>query len=319
MNQLIRTAGIVALSLSSAIAQAQPCESLNDSTDNVIPAISGTPFSGSNARAYEITPQASVMVRSIRIITENTYSAKFMNLQLWDRDPATGFPGNLLGGGIFKINKNRGLQWQGTNLDRPVPLIQGTRYLVVWREPGGSQMPQDPTGTMVPMYRISGSNWKAAGTAAFKVRLYCSLLDSPNLLSVGLGCTNSLNKQGTMFANEDPWVGNADFALEGSGFNVSSPAVLFLGINPNFVSLPLPGFPAGCMLHTDVAVSVPGVTGQGGIGTASASGHVLFPLGMPNIAGLSGAVFRSQLAVVDLGLTGVLPVVTSNGMIVLIP
>ena len=319
MQTIARTIGIITLAVSAATAQRAPCESLNDSTNNVNPSISGFPLAGYNARAYEITPQSSVVVRSIRIITENTFTSKYMNLQLWDRDPATGFPGNLLGGGTFKMSMSRGLQWQGTNFDRAIPLAAGTPYLVVWREPGGSQMPHDPTGTMVPMYRISGSNWKASGSAAFKVRLYCSLLDSPNLLPVGLGCTNSRNKQGTMFSNEDPWPGNPNFSLEGTGFSVNSPAVLFLGINPNFVSLPLPGFPAGCMLHTDITVSVPGVTGQGGIGTSSASGHISFPLGVPSVGGLSGAVFRGQLAVVDLGLTGTLPVVTSNGMILAIP
>ena len=54
-------------------------------------------------------------------------------------------------------------------------------------------------------------------------------------------------------------------------------------------------------------------------GTSSPAGHILFPLGLPNSAALSGAIFRGQLGAVDTGATAVIPVVMSNGMVVLVP
>ena len=122
-----------------------------------------------------------------------------------------------------------------------------------------------------------------------------------------------------MFSNEEPLVGNLAFALEGTGFRSGAGAVLLLGVNPTFASVPLPGFPAGCMLHTDVVISVVGTTGSGTVGGASAAGHTLFPLGLPANPALSGAIFRAQIGVVDIGATATIPVVMSNGMVVLVP
>ena len=300
-------------------AQTSPCEALNDSSTYVVPAITGFPLSGMNARAYELIPSQSHTARSIRIVTENTFFGRFMALEIYDSDPGTGKPGNRLGRGVWKIDTNRGVAWQGANLDKPVSLVQGTQYWIVWRDPGGSQLPHDAGGTQVPSLSLNPLGWASTGTEGFKFRLYCSLLDSANLIPVGNGCTNTLNREGTLFCNEEPLVGNLAFAFEGSGFANSAAAVLLLGVNPAFTSLPLPGFPAGCMLHTDVVVSVTGATGAGSISSSAAGGHVLFPLGIPNLAVVSGAIFRAQLGVLDVGAAATIPVVMSNGMVVLIP
>lgn len=310
----------IAIAISSLASQTNPCESLNDGTNAVNPSITGIPFSGTNAYAYEITAQQTHTVQSIRILTENTFRPRFMALEIHDRDPATGFPSARLGRGICNLEAGRGLAWQGVNFDKPVALSQGTLYMLVWREPGGSQPPHDPTGTMVPRLFLGNNGWRASGSAAVKYRLYCSLLDSANLIPAGNSCTSSQGTEGTLFSNEEPLVGNLAFGLEGSGFDPGAAAVLLLGVNPSFNSVPLTGFPAGCMLHTDVVVSVTAAIGTGAVGgTSSPAGHVLFPLGLPNNAALSGAIFRGQLGAVDAGATAVIPVVMSNGMVMLVP
>jgi len=121
-----------------------------------------------------------------------------------------------------------------------------------------------------------------------------------------------------MFTNQQPAVGNADFAVEGTGFPPGLTAMLVLGLDPTFVGMAVPGLPQGCMQLTDDHVVRFGATGTGDVlanaASPGASGHVSFALPIPANGALAGLFVSSQVAVLDPAYGVPLPFATSNAL-----
>lgn len=315
---LIRATSLAVALLTAAplTAQTPPCDSLNDANDTVRAILS---FTGLQTWGYQIKPTASITVRAIHIYTENRFQpGKHMSLAIYSHNGPTQFPGNRLGRGTFVVDTT-GPKWQGSNLDRAVSLIRGETYWIVWEEPGGSQPPIQPQpATRVAVAKLNASGWAAGGFGAAKYRLFCSLLDDATVIPSGPACAQGTGATGTVFTNHVPTVGNADFSVEATGYGASALGVWFLGANLAWVPLPLPGFPAGCTLNTDVIINIPSMTGAGPVTSVSTTGHAVLPLGIPNVPALSGAAIQGQFAALDLSASAPIPVVTSNGLKLLI-
>ncbi|MEM7203479.1 MAG: hypothetical protein AAF628_24660 [Planctomycetota bacterium] len=301
------------LCIAPLAAQTPPCDALNDTTLTLRPLRT---FNGLNTWAYRIVAQNTQTVRAIRILTENRLSPpNFMALEIRENDPYTQLPAaTALGRGVWHVDATRGEAWQGTNLDRPVPLSGGTDYWVVWQEPGGSVLPFHPDAyaLAVPAARFSGGSWSSIGTSKFRVRLYCGLLDDAGVVPFGNPCASATGTEGTAITNEAAVAGNAAFAVEGTGFPLGAISVLMIGVNPGWVSVPLGALPPGCAVNTDILATVVGITGTGTVYSSAPDGHVLYPLPLP--AAASGAFLSTAIGVVDAGATATIPLVTSNAL-----
>lgn len=300
-------------------AQTAPCASANDSNNTFnTGSVTAFGFAGAGNYAYQYTPAVPIVAQAMRIITARPISTAsgFMSLEIWS--DASGLPGARLAGGSWKTDFGpASAVWQGTNFDAPVVMLPATNYWLVWIEPHSSNLPVEPGGaTLLPAaYRAGTGAWATRTPAAFKFRLYCSLLDDINVVVNGTGCPSSTGAQGTLFANQMPTVGNADFRVEGTGFPSASLAVLALGVIQGFPSFPLPGLPAGCQQNTDILRTlVVGITGTGDVRATTRLGHVSSPLPIPANPALVGLYLATQLAVFDAANTAPIPLVTSNAL-----
>jgi len=317
---MIRSLAACALLASALSAQTPPCYSMNDATDQVVAGITAFAFAG-NAYAYQFQVPATTTLRAAEIFTGNSFlSSGFHTLEIYDSNFIFQ-PGTRLGGGTFQNEGGLGVGWHGANFDAEVTCNPGPTYWLIWREPGFSQVPNDPAGSGTPWSTWNGSTWVTQATlAAVKWRGYCSLLDGAGLQVIGDGCQNSGGTVGTMFSNFEPTVGNVDFQLEASGFAPGSLGVIALGTDPAWISFPFPGMPAGCELHTDVIATEVVSCGTGDNnsshlpGGPGYAGHTFFPFPIPSTSGLVGAVFNSQFAMLDLATGASFPFVTTNGL-----
>lgn len=297
-----------------ALAQTPPCDALNDINNSVGGAITAYGFAGPGVRGWQHTPGATLVVFGVRLFTGNTglTGDRYMTVEIWD--DAGGLPGTRLAGGTWKIAAGLGDSWQGANLDLPVTMIQNTPYWIVWREPGFSTIPVEPSANTLPSATLSGTVWTLGPVGALKFRLFCFYLDDVGVLQNGGPCPGATGRFGTLFTNQVPQVGNQDFQLEASGFPSNALSLLVLGILPNWPSVPIPGLPAGCLLHNDDAGIAIGFTGTSNERGPTAAGHVPFPLPLPPNASLTGAYLAAQVASLDAGLAAPLPFAVSNGL-----
>lgn len=302
------------LSLASLGAQTAPCFSMNDANNTVSNLIYSSSFAGPNVNAWQITPAAPLVVQSLRILTGNNYpsTGPSMSLAIWDENPATSLPGTRLGTGSWATVRPN--HWQGCNLDAVVAMQPSTNYWIVFTEPGWSTVPIEPNGIPMNQARLSSGVWTSASTGALKLRLYCGLLDDLDLTPSGSACNAAAGGAGTVFTNDTPMLGNTSFYVEGSGFPGNTLALLLLGLNPNWVSFPLPGGDPSCMLSTDPLTVITGFTGIGDVRAATTLGHVPYPLGIPNINSLVGLNVIVQIAALDPASTYGVPLMTSNAL-----
>lgn len=308
----------------ASFAQTPPCVGLNDATNVAVTGISSTNLSAvSNRRAYRYTPSATYSVAAGTVYTTPSAAntqAHFMSLEVWSDDAVTGKPlARLIGTTWGLKNPATGTRWQGGNFDNTATLTAGVPYWIVWIEPGGSVLAQEPTGTaaflttMATSTTAAGALWTVSTTpVAPKARLYCNKLEGVALVNIGDGCAGSLNTVGTLFAQTEAQIGNLNFTLEGFGFVPNAPAILALGFTPNFPAINI-GTP-GCNLYTDLAFIIEGLsTGVGHWRQATFAGHVKYNLGIPADPGLIGYYVTAQLAVVDLAIP-VVPLSMSNAI-----
>lgn len=310
------TATAFALTLLAAAlpSQTAPCFSTNDATNASTNVIYSYSAAAPNSNGWQITPAAPLVVQSRTVYTGNTYTSQvgnFMTLEIWDENPANTLPGTRIAGGTWRINPAK--DWQGTNLDMPAVLQANTNYWIVFTEPGWSTPPFQPSGTTMPGARLSGGSWVGAGATALKCRLYCGLLDQQNVASFGAVCTSSTGTFGTLFTNQAPTLGNADFRIEGTGFASGALVFLVLGMVPQYPSIPVPGT-ANCFQSTDALITLVDFTGTGNVRAPLAFGHATFPIPLPSGAGYLGLYFAPQLAALDPGSLTPIPFVTSNAL-----
>ncbi|HEX5053984.1 MAG TPA: hypothetical protein VFZ65_19555 [Planctomycetota bacterium] len=320
MNRLLPLT--IALLGSVLAAQTPPCISLNDGNNNVGTAITAFGFGGPGVIAYQFTPTTSLVLQAAEIYTASTpFSSPrgYMTLEIWDTNLIF-LPQTRLGGGTWQNQPTTPLApaWQGASFDQFVPLASGQTYWLVWRESGGNVYPYEPGGMVTPTARLSGGNWVLqAASQPIKWRGYCSLLDRANVVPIGLGCLTSQSKLPSEFTNNDPSIGNADFQIEATGFPAGSIGLAVLGTNAAWVSIPIPGAPAGCNLHTDPLLTATVFVGTGNeqaVHTTGASGHTWFDFPVPASPALAGTIIGSQFAVFDAALPDPLPFVFSNGL-----
>lgn len=308
---------LLLLSLTApSFAQAAPCMRANDQTTSVAGLIYSFSNAGPGRWAWQITPAATTVARSIRIYTGNNYTSSvgaFMSLEIWDDDPINpGQPGSRLGGGTWLIEATK--SWQGTNLDDFVIMQPAMDYWIVLVEPGWSTPPFE-TGSSTTMPNMNGTSgsWVAGPAQALKYRIYCGLLDEQGLVPFGTACAGSAGAIGTAFAQELPTTGNATFRIEGTGFDAGVPILNVLGVTPGFPSVLIPGT-ASCFSNTTLDVTLAATTGTGNVRATTASGHVQFDISIPANPALVGFYFASQLAALDVNIGTPLPFVTSNAM-----
>jgi len=311
---LVRVAVLALATACLLHAQSPACLAQNDQTTTVSGSISGYGFAGPNTVAWQFTPATALVAQGARVFTNNNSSQGFQRLEVWSNDPATNLPQARIAGGTWKIAQSPVAAWQGTNFDAIAVLTPGTPYWLVWNEPGFGRIPTEPGGTSLPYARLSGTTWLAGTASALKYRIQCSLLDSASVVPSGAPCTVAGSGIGTILCNQDPTIGNPSFAIEATGFPSGALTVLALGLNPTFGSLPLPGFPAGCMQYTDAQAVVTGTTGTGNVRATAAANHVSFPLPIPSNASLSGLFLGAQVACADANAVAPVPFVVSNGL-----
>lgn len=306
--------------LSSAFVAAQtPCISLNDGNNNITTSLSAAGFSGPNAVAYRFTATSSQVLMAAQILTESAFatSGGYQTLEVWD-DSGAGLPAARLGGGTWQSQVAYGVAWQGASFDQLVALQAGFDYWLVWREGGANRLPYEPGGVPTPFARWNGSSWiLQAAQQPVKFRGFCSLLAGAGVQAVGFGCQSSAGRFPAQFTNYAPTLGNGNFQFEATGFPAGSVGLVVLGTDPLWVSLPIPGAPVGCELHTDL-LAYAGCSVGSGTQQAShqngASGHTLLDLPIPANPALTGMVIGSQFAVLDPGSADPLPFVFSNGL-----
>ena len=308
------------LFVSCAFVAAQtPCISLNDATAIVGTAITATSFAGPSTFAYRFTPASSQLLMAAEIFTSNALatSGGYQTLEIWD-EGANGLPNARLGGGTWQSQATLPLGWHGANFDQLVQLQGATNYWLVWREGGSNRLPYEPGGTTVPFARLLGGNWVLqAAQQPVKWRGYCSQLDGPGVTTIGFGCASTTPSFPAVFTNHAPTIGNANFRFEATGLPPGGLGLVAFGVDPSWVSIPLPGAPSGCQLNVDPLVLVGVAIGSGNQQVShanGASGHAWVALPLPNDPALVGVVVGAQFAALDVGSVDPLPFVFSNGL-----
>jgi len=296
-----------------ALGQTPPCAGSNNTNLTTLSVITILSNAGPNRTAFEFVPTQGMLVWGAQVATANTFRQGTMGLELWDDNPTFAEPLTRLSGGSWLVDNNRPVAWQGTNFDRPVSVTAGTRYWLVFIEPGWSTPAEEPGGTPVPAHRwnYATTSWSPTNLAA-KYSIFCSFLDGAGVAATGGPCTSSANLLGTAFTNEAPALGNQAFSIEGSGFPPGALSYLVIGFTPGFPTIPLAGFPTGCTQSTLPVDTLVGVSTAG----AGGSGHVVFPLPLPGTSSLAGLVAGLQLAVLDAAAAAPIPFVTSNAVYV---
>lgn len=308
------------LFVSCAFVAAQtPCISLNDATTSVGTAISLTGFTGPNVVAYQFTPATTLVLMAAEIFTSNSFatSSGYQTLEIWD-EGANGLPSTRLGGGTWQTQATLPLGWHGASFDAIVQVQAGSNYWLVWREGGSNRLPYEAGGTTMPFARFTGGAWVLqAAQQPLKWRGHCSLLDGQGVQTVGFGCSGSTPSMPAEFTNHAPTLGNANFRFEATGLPAGGLGLAAFGLDPAWVSFPIPGAPLGCELHVDPLVLI-GVTIGTGNQQAShatgASGHAWVQLPLPTGASMIGVTVGAQFAALDVGSTDPLPFVFSNGL-----
>lgn len=296
------------------MGQTTPCLAYNDVGFNIPSAIYGGQTNPGRV-AWLVPAPSTIVVQSLTILVRNQYPTQrgqYLTLELWTDDVATGNPGTRIAGGSWKSSTQ--LMWQGTNLDLPVAMQGGSSYWVVLTEPGWTSVPSDLQGaTAFPLKRFYNNTWNADPPSALRVRFHCNLLDQQGASPFGPACASTVGRLGTVFTNEVPLIGNADFRVEGSGFPAGSLCFVVLGVIPVFPSVPIPGT-ASCFQNTDSFTSLVGTTGLGNVRQQTTDGHYALPIPVPGNTSLTGLFFAAQMAAFDPGSTAALPIVTSNAL-----
>jgi hypothetical protein len=311
-----RSLASVLLFATAIAAQTPPCDSTNDANNLVSGNVTAYSFAGPNTNAWQYTPASAQVAQSMQLYLGNTALARFLKLEIWSNNPVTNLPQSRITGGTWKISFALGNAWQGTDFDTLAVLNGGTPYWIVLVDPGFTTVPEEPGGaTLMPRAMLTGANWGAvAGQGALKMRLFCTQLDSANVAVTGSPCTLASGRWGTLFTNQAPAVGNANFYLESSGFNSSSLTILVLGINPAFAATPIPGLAIGCMQSTDAFALATATTGAGNVGSTAAANYVSFALAIPNNPALAGFYLGAQTAGYDAALSTPIQFAVSNGL-----
>jgi hypothetical protein len=301
-------------------AQSPPCIANNDLTTSVSTAITLTAFSGPNVTAFQFTPGSALLLQAVEIFTSSAFSTTsgYMTVEIWDENPATSLPGARIAGGTWQCHQNLGLEWHGANLDALAVLQPAQNYWLVWREPGGSRVPYETGGTVMPTARFLNNAWVAqAASQPLKWRGHCAQLASASVQPVGAGCLASTGRVPAAFTNHAAVQGNSDFQFEATGFAPGTIGLAILGTNPSWPSIPVPGAPANCFVHNEalvllvVAVGVGNEQAQHAVGAA---GHCWIDLAIPTSPALNGFTLDAQFAGLDAGAAVQLPFVFTNGL-----
>ena len=301
------------LLLSAAAAQTPPCFSLNDANTSVTGNITSYGFAGQNVQAWQITPTTNFIAWSAQVFTRNALLTgdRFMILELWS--DVGGLPGVRLGGGTWRIVNARPYAWQGADLDQPVVVVANTPLWLTWIDPGSSTPPVETGGAVMPRAtRSSAGVWTAGAASAPKVRLFCGPLDDAYSQPFGSGCALSTGQFSSVFTNEQPTLGNAGFFFETSGNPSGGAVFVVIGFDPNWIAIPVPGFPVGCLQNTDVVATLFALAGTGTTRGPTCAGYVSAPLAIPFDPGLTGQLLAAQAVPFDAGAVAPLPFATSN-------
>lgn len=322
MKLLLTTIAVLGATLH---AQSAPCASYNDTNTSVSTSLTASPFVGlnPNSRAYQFTPSTSLAIQSAAIFTASPIRDDYMRLEIWDEDTVTGKPGNRMVVGSMRSPVSATANWLGTNFDGVALLSPGTNYWFVWIDSGGSIVPEEPGGIVLPRTtRASTNAWGTIGSGAAKFRLFCGLLDGLGVTNYGNPCLTSSSQVPTTFTNESPVAGSTTFGVSGTNLPPGASAWLLVGIDPNYVSTPLGGlFPAGAAAHTDIVVAIPGTTGTAEIGSQPSAPRPV-PFGfmhfsLPLVGVPANAFLSFQMIGIDAGSAAFIPLVTANAVRVL--
>jgi hypothetical protein len=320
--KLISSLVVAALFLSPGIsAQTKPCFSLNDATNAASNAITAWSSGGAYHWALQWTPSATHVAQGMTIWTSSMHLQGFHTLEIWTEDSKTLQPGVRLTGGTFAMPKGTVAGWYGTNFDKVQVLTKGTKYWIVWGEPGWSALPHQVGSTnILPMARrLVGTTgaWAAATGWGFKFRLFCSRLDQQFIGTFGTACSGSAGNVATTYSNTEPKIGNANFRIEAAGIPSGAASILLLGAKKTFPGVPFGGVAPGCYLNTDMVLLLVGVSGTGNHRAKpapGAAGHISFALPIPSTASLVGNYLGTQIAVHDVKSKNALPMVFTNAL-----
>lgn len=318
---MLRCLGIPFLALGLA-AQTPPCIALNDGTTSVGTSLTAVGFGGPAVRAYQFSPATFVLLQAAQIFTASTPATPargYQTLEIWDTN-LLGLPQARLGGGTWQNQPTAPLApaWQGASFDAAVPCSPGVIYWLVWREGGANLLPTEPGGVQAVHARFVGGTWalQAAGQA-IKWRGFCNLLDGQGVAPQGNGCSSSSGAVPSLFTNQAPTLGNADFQFEATGLPPGSIGLAILGSNPTWSPVAIPGAPVGCLLRADpqaVATVAVGTGNEQVAHSIGAAGHAWVDLALPPTPGLAGVVLDAQFAALDLASGAPLPFVFTNGL-----
>jgi len=320
--KIISSLVVAALFLSSGLsAQTKPCFSMNDATNSAVAATSAYGFAGSNFHALQWTPATTHVAHGMTIFTGTGSSwGGYQTLEIWSDDATTKQPKARLVGGTFEMPKSTSSGWYGTNFDKIQILSKGTKYWIIWGEPGLSALPAEPASAslLTRLWKTGATAaWKTGGSWGFKFRLYCSHIDQQFGGIYGTACSGTAGHTATSFANTAPKIGNAAFRIEATGIPSGAASILILGAKKTFPSIPFSGAAPGCFLNTDIVMLLVGVSGTGdhrAKPAVGATGHISFALPLPNTASLVGNFLGTQIAVHDVKSKNALPMVFTNAL-----
>jgi hypothetical protein len=160
-----------------------------------------------------------------------------------------------------------------------------------------------------------GDEWafhsaRLIATQSTPVRLF---VNAAGVTSTGDGCADGYGNHPVFGAATSPSVGNSAFTLEAHGLPGAAQFLLMMSVGggvTGFDMAPL-GAP-GCVLRTNLQISVSGLTGPGD--SLRGEGSVVLPVPIPNDPKLKGLVLSLQLGALDSNPKRSFPMIVTNGL-----
>lgn len=160
-----------------------------------------------------------------------------------------------------------------------------------------------------------GDEWaffsdKLLASQSTPVRMF---VNADGVISNGPGCDDGYGNYSVFGAPNPPTVGNAGFTLEAHGLPASARFLLMMSVGGGVTGFDMAPMGApGCVLRTNIQVSLTGVTTAGD--SQRGEGRVIIPAAIPNDPNLKGLQLSLQIGAIDAKPKRSFPLIVTNGL-----